>query len=59
MKTHDAEVAVLVDKAAKAPDSNDSLKFSQAALNVANAAATLATTERESAGEYRTSKGGL
>lgn len=43
MKTE--EVEKLIDKAAKASDSNDALKFSQAAVNAANAMCALKTAQ--------------
>lgn len=39
-------VAVLADKAAKAEKSEDAMRFSQAALNTANATITLANVDR-------------
>jgi len=40
------QVAKLIDKAATAEDSNDAMKFSQAALNAANAIITMKEAER-------------
>jgi hypothetical protein len=37
MKNKDEEIEKLIDKASKSNDSNDALKFSQAACNAANA----------------------
>ena len=41
------EVELLIDKAAKADDSGDALRFSQAACNAANAMACVSNTEME------------
>jgi hypothetical protein len=40
-------VESLIKKAAESPDSNDALKFSQAACNAANAMACLRTIPKE------------
>lgn len=40
------KVEELIDKAAKAADSNDALKFSQAACNAANAICALAIVKK-------------
>ena len=45
MRNH---VETLVDKAGKSGDANDALKFSQAALNAANAMCALNTAEASS-----------
>lgn len=44
MKTID-QIAMLIAKAAEAHDSNDALKYSQAACNAANALCALKTAE--------------
>lgn len=41
------DVKTLIEKAAKANDSGDAMRFSQAALNAANALCSLAVAEKK------------
>lgn len=49
MENKRAEIEQLVDKAAKADDSGDAMRFSQAACNAANAMITLLNSEIQGA----------
>lgn len=40
-------IEAMIEKAAKAEESNDAMKFSQAALNAANALCSLAVVEKK------------
>lgn len=46
--TKDNQISELIDKAAKAEDSGDALRFSQAACNAANALCALTNTKNMS-----------
>lgn len=48
MKNKRKEIEALIDKAAEAKDSNDALRFSQAASNAASAVRALADTDTNS-----------
>jgi len=47
MEDKSKEVAALIDKAAKADDSADALRFSQAACNAANAMCAVKTADKQ------------
>lgn len=46
MQSVESEIVSLVKKSERSEESSDALKFSQAALNVANAVATLEAMEK-------------